>query len=109
MAEYNLDEIKYKMRKRFFFRFLKENNLYALYWKYSHDKKTQNHYQREHLGNWTWDGCAKYYGIQSMMSMLIIWDKTKEGHAFWYGMHNKFLKEFNEWNEQTKYEYSLDS
>ena len=96
MAEFNLDEIKFKMRKRFFFRFLKENGLYHSYYKYIHSRKTYNGFQKRYA-NWTWDMCASCYGVKSMISMLIAWDKTDEGYEYWADKHDKFQQKLNKW------------
>ena len=84
---------KYKEKKRFLIRFLKENGLYSAYRRYIHSKKTYNVYQKE-TPNWSFDDCALSNDMSVMISRLIVWDKTKEGYEFWHKLHLKFNDEY---------------
>ena len=87
----------YKEQKRFFIRFLKENNVYGKYVRYIRNKKYYNCYQKnlEAEGKyWSFDACALKSGMQCMVSMLISWDRTPEGFDFWNRLSEKFKTEF---------------
>lgn len=87
----------YKEQKRFFTRFLKENNVYGRYIKYIKNKTYYNGYQtsseKKHK-YWSFDTCAEENGIQNMVSMLITWDRTPEGYDFWHDLSERFKREF---------------
>jgi len=87
----------YKEQKRFFIRFLKENNVYGKYVRYIRNKNYYNCYQRTHEAEckyWSFDACALECGMQNMVSMLITWCKTPEGSVFWGELSETFKKEF---------------
>lgn len=87
----------YKEQKRFFTRFLKENGIYGRYIRYIKNKKYYNCYQKNHEESnrfWSFDMCAMEYGMQSMVSMLITWDRTPEGSYFWSQLSDKFIRKF---------------
>jgi len=89
----------YKEQKKFFTRFLKENNVYVRYIKYIKNKDYYNCYQKNREETnicWSFDSCAKEYGMRNMVSMLITWSSTPEGGDFWSKLSDKFKKEFSE-------------
>lgn len=83
----------YNERKKFFFRFLKDNGIYAAYRKYIFNPKTYNVYQTT-TSNWSFDKCAEKYGMLCMLSMLITWDETREGYEYWSKLNKKYKEEF---------------
>lgn len=90
----NVESEQLKKEIKFFFRFLKENGIYSAYKKYIFNPKTQNQYQKHHP-NWSIRKCAISDGTKKLITMLITWDRTKEGYDYWYKWHCKFLREFS--------------
>jgi len=86
---------EYKKRKKFFFRFLKENGVYSRYIRYIKSPVTYNCFQKKNQ-DWTFDKCAKLYGMNLMMTRPILWRKTPEGEYFWEKLHLKYVKEYAE-------------
>lgn len=86
---------EYKKRKKFFFRFLKENGVYPRYLRYIKSLVTYNSFQKE-TQDWTFDKCAKLCGMSLMITILISWSKTPEGRDFWEKLHLKYVKEYAE-------------
>jgi len=84
-----------KERLNFLFRFLKENGVYHKYKKNINDKKIQNNYQYEYPNNSLID-CGNDNGFENLITMLFVWDKTKEGYDFWYDIHTLFKKQYTE-------------
>ena len=90
---------EYKERKKFFLRFLKENGVYSRYLKYIKSPVTYNSFQRDNP-DWTFDKCAKLYGMKVMVSRLIRWSNTEEGSDFWGRLNKIFAMEY-----ANKFEY----
>ena len=90
-----MDKNDFEIKKKFFFRFLKENGIYSPYIKYIRCPKTYNCFQRDNK-NWTFDKCAEKHGFRFILSMLISWCETKEGHDFWSELNNKYIQKYTE-------------
>ena len=84
---------EYKNRKKFLLRFLKENGVYSRYLKYIKSPVTYNFFQK-HNPDWTFDKCAKLYGMSLMVTRLILWNKTPEGVDFWENLQKRYIKEY---------------
>lgn len=84
---------EYKKRKKFFLRFLKENGVYSRYIRYIKSPVTYNGFQKENQ-DWTFDKCAKLYGMNLMITRLISWRKTPEGHDFWENLQKRYIKKY---------------
>ncbi len=87
-----INEEQFKKEKKAFIRFLKEHGAYSVYKKNIKKPNLYNMVKKDHP-DWSFDKIAKKYGTQRMITMLFVWDKTKEGYKFWDSLHKKWIIE----------------
>lgn len=90
----NIKSEELKIKLKFFFRFLKDNGIYSAYKRNIFNPKTYNQFQKQDK-NWSLEKCARKHGVDTLITMLIAWDKTKEGYNYWCNLHCKYLKEYS--------------
>ena len=89
----NIEDERLRKQLKFFFRFLKDNGIYSAYKRNILNPKTYNQVQIQD-NNWSLEKCARKYGVDKLITMLISWRNTKEGYDYWLKKHVKFVIKF---------------
>ena len=87
------DEVK--IDAKIFFRFLKEEGIFSSFLRYFNNPAVFNQV-RENYPNKNIYFFIRCYHATYLITILINWSRTYEGHDFWQSKHDKFFKYYNE-------------
>lgn len=82
------DEVK--KNAKIFFRFLKDEGIYRSFLRYFNNPATFNAVRRDYSDKNIYF-FIRTYSIRYLITILIFWDATNEGHIFWEEKYKKFL------------------
>ncbi len=90
-------EDKVKRDAKIFFRFLKEEGVFRSFLRYFNNPVAFNGVRKDYPDKNIYF-FIRSYGIRYLITILIFWGATNEGHIFWEEKHKKFLN-YCDWHE----------
>ena len=82
------DEVK--KNAKIFFRFLKDEGIYRSFLRYFNNPVAFNSVRKDFPDKNIYF-FIRTYGIKYLITILIFWHSTSEGHDFWQKKHEKFI------------------
>ena len=86
---------------KFLKRYLKEHGAYVAYKRNIRNKRCFNGWQRN-TPLWSLKDAVEFFGVRPLITRLMVWDKTKEGWAYWNTLCKHFYQSYDEKFEHKK-------
>lgn len=91
----NKSDLSEELKKEFniLTRFLKDNKAYASFLRYLREKRVANSFlwvNNTHHN--IFDIITMYNTTYNIITVMITWDRTKEGYGFWQNLHYQYNK-----------------